>query len=268
MSRLVRMPEEWRARDFHHIYSWSASLIVSLLLWRELKPLSLAVGLAVFGLNSVRIRLAPQDRAISLSVLNTIAFTAAFARIFFANLAAGEPGVFLSDRMITVAPLVLIFFFVYAQLPASEETTSSDRRFHFDSFRRLSRNRHSCRAFLFPVPGPMGRYGLRCSCVRSVRGRVGATPSHFLASGNSSHSGNLCPRHGPQSFRWQLFDRRQLERPLLQPSWARPRRFCSRTATLRLKFADDTPRLPTPIAGRKSPLRLLPGLSNSSFLFL
>ena len=29
MSRLVRMPEQWRARDFHHIYSWSASLIVS-----------------------------------------------------------------------------------------------------------------------------------------------------------------------------------------------------------------------------------------------
>ena len=49
MSRLVRMPEEWRAR-LHHIYSWSASLIVPLLLWRELKPLSLAVGLAVFGL--------------------------------------------------------------------------------------------------------------------------------------------------------------------------------------------------------------------------
>ncbi|HJX95075.1 MAG TPA: DUF2339 domain-containing protein, partial [Candidatus Acidoferrum sp.] len=40
MSRLVRMPEQWRARDFHHIYSWSASLIVSLLLWHELRPLS------------------------------------------------------------------------------------------------------------------------------------------------------------------------------------------------------------------------------------
>ena len=75
-----------------------------------------------------------REDAPQLRYQSYVAFTAAFARIFFANLAAGEPGVFLSDRMITVAPLVLIFFFVYAQLPASEENTSSDRRFHFDSF--------------------------------------------------------------------------------------------------------------------------------------
>ena len=36
--------------------------------------------------------------------------------------------------MITVAPLVLIFFFVYAQLPAEEENTARDRRFRFDAF--------------------------------------------------------------------------------------------------------------------------------------
>jgi hypothetical protein len=36
--------------------------------------------------------------------------------------------------MITVAPLVLIFFFVYAQLPSNEENIGRDRRFHFDSF--------------------------------------------------------------------------------------------------------------------------------------
>jgi len=132
MSRLVRMPDQWRARDFHHIYSWSASLIVSLLLWRELNPLSLAVGLAVFGL--VLFEYGLLRRIAQFRYQSYVAFTAAFARIFFANLAAGEPGVFLSDRMITVAPLILIFFFVYAQLPASEENTSSDRRFHFDSF--------------------------------------------------------------------------------------------------------------------------------------
>jgi len=132
MSRLVRMPDQWRARDFHHIYSWSASLIVSLLLWRELKPLSLAVGLAVFGL--VLFEYGLLRKIAQFRYQSYVAFTAAFARIFFANLAAGEPGVFLSDRMITVAPLVLIFFFVYAQLPGSEENTASDRRFHFDSF--------------------------------------------------------------------------------------------------------------------------------------
>ena len=132
MSRLVRMPDHWRARDAHHIYSWSASLIVSLLLWRELKPLSLAVGLAVFGL--VLFEYGLLRKIAQFRYQSYVAFTAAFARIFFANLAAGDPGVFLSDRMITVVPLILIFFFVYAQLPGSEENTSSDRGFRFDSF--------------------------------------------------------------------------------------------------------------------------------------
>ncbi len=132
MSRLVRMPEQWRARDFHHIYSWSASLIVSLLLWRELKPLSLAVGLAAFGL--VLFEYGLLRKIAQFRYQAYVAFIAAFARIFFANLAAGEPGVFRSDRMITVTPLVLIFFFVYAQLPDQEENTARDRRFRFDAF--------------------------------------------------------------------------------------------------------------------------------------
>jgi hypothetical protein len=132
MSRLVRMPEQWRARDFHHIYSWSASLIVSLVLWRELRPLSIAVGLAVFGL--VLFEYGLLRKIAQFRYQSYVAFTAAFARIFFANLAAGEPGVFWSDRMITVAPLALIFFFVYAQLPNEEENTARDRRFRFDTF--------------------------------------------------------------------------------------------------------------------------------------
>jgi hypothetical protein len=132
MSRLVRMPEELRARDFHHIYSWSASLIVSLLLWHELWPLSIAVGLAVFGL--VLFEYGLLRKIAQFRYQSYVAFTAAFARIFFANLAAGDPGVFLSDRIITVVPLILIFFFVYAQLSAREESAASDRRFRFDSF--------------------------------------------------------------------------------------------------------------------------------------
>ncbi len=132
MPRLVRMPEQWRARDLHHIYSWSASLIVSLLLWRELNPLSLAVGLAVFGL--VLFEYGLLRKIAQFRFQSYVAFAAAFARIFFANLAAGEPGVFWSDRMITVAPLVLIFFFVYAQLPDKEEAIARDRRFRFNAF--------------------------------------------------------------------------------------------------------------------------------------
>src|SRR5712692_2207344 len=61
-----------------------------------------------------------------------VVLIAAFTRIFFVNLTASEPGEFWGPRMYTILPLVLIFFFVYAQLPNKEENTSRDRRLHFD----------------------------------------------------------------------------------------------------------------------------------------
>jgi hypothetical protein len=132
MSRFIRMPEPWRARDFHHIYSWSASLIVSLLLWHELKPVSIAVGLAAFGL--VLFEYGLLRKVAQFRYQSYVAFAAAFVRIFFANLTADDPGVFWGQRMFTVGPLVLIFFFVYAQLPEKEENTARDGRFRFDAF--------------------------------------------------------------------------------------------------------------------------------------
>ncbi len=131
MSRFIRMPEELRARDFHHIYSWSASLLVSLLLWHELRPLSIAVGLAVFGL--VLFEYGLLRKIAQFRYQAYVALTAAFVRIFFANLTAGKPGELWGPRIYTVLPLVLIFFFVYAQLPAAQGDTERDRRFHFDS---------------------------------------------------------------------------------------------------------------------------------------
>lgn len=132
MSRFIRMPDQWRARDFHHIYSWSASLLVSLLLWHELRPLSIAVGLAAFGL--VLFEYGLLRKIAQFRYQSYVAFTAAFVRIFFANLTADGPGIFWGQRMFTVAPLVLIFFFVYAQLPEKEENTARDHRFRFDAF--------------------------------------------------------------------------------------------------------------------------------------
>ncbi len=131
MSLLIRMPEEWRARDLHHIYSWAASLLVSLLLWHELRPLSIAVGLAVFGL--VLFEYGLLRRIAQFRYQAYAAFLVAFGRIFFANLAADEPGVFWGPRMYTVFPLVLIFFFAYAQVSEKEENAARDRRFRFDA---------------------------------------------------------------------------------------------------------------------------------------
>jgi len=130
LSRLIRMPEESRQRDVHHIYSWAASAIGGLLLWYELQPLSIAVGWAVFGL--VLFEYGVLRKITQFRYQAYVALAAAFTRIFFANLTAGEPADFWGPRMYTILPLVLIFFFVYGQLPQKEENTGRDRRLHFD----------------------------------------------------------------------------------------------------------------------------------------
>ena len=131
MSRLIRMPEELRKRDFHHVYSWAGSVLVGLLMWHELKPLSIAVGWAVLGLVLFEYGLLRKTGQFRYQAY--VALSAAFARIFFANLTASEAGEFWGPRLYTVLPLALICFFVYAQLPESEESAASDRRWHFDA---------------------------------------------------------------------------------------------------------------------------------------
>ena len=131
MSLLMRMPEEWRARDFHHIYSWAASFLVSLLLWYELDPLARAVGWAVFGL--VLFEYGFLRKISQFRYQAYVAFAAAFSRIFFANLTSGLPGDLFSPRMYTVLPLIMIFFFVYAQLSEKEASDVRENRFRSDA---------------------------------------------------------------------------------------------------------------------------------------
>jgi len=132
LARLIRMPDEWRKRDIHHVYSWAASAIGGLLLWYELQsqPTGIAVAWGAFGL--VLFEYGLLRKITQFRYQAYVALIASFARIFFANLTAGEPGEFWGPRMYTILPLVLIFFFVYAQLPPKEENTVRDRRLHFD----------------------------------------------------------------------------------------------------------------------------------------
>jgi len=119
LSRIVRLPARWREREMQHAYSWAASTLVSLMLWFELQPLSIAVGWAVFGL--VLFEYGLMRRVAQFRYQAYVALASSFVRIFFANLnASGQAGEFWGPRLYTVLPLVLIFFFVYAQL--QEET--------------------------------------------------------------------------------------------------------------------------------------------------
>lgn len=131
LSQLIRMSQDGRMRERHHIYSWAASALVSLLMWYELQPLSVAIGWAVFGLVLFEYGLLRKVRQFRFQAY--LASLASFGRIFFANLGAGHPGEFWGPQVYTVAPLTLIFFFVYTQLSVENKDTGDDRRLHFDA---------------------------------------------------------------------------------------------------------------------------------------
>src|SRR5207245_6315980 len=130
LSRLVRMPEEWRAREFHHIYSWVASALVSLLMWYELQPVTVAVGWAVFGLVLFEYGLMRNVRQFRFQ--SYLALTGASTRIFFVSLPAGTAGEFWGPRVYTILPITLILFFVYSQLGDDGKNVQDDSRLRFD----------------------------------------------------------------------------------------------------------------------------------------
>ena len=109
-------------------YTWSASCLLALVAWYELRPVSvadawLAGGLLLFELGLAR-------KKLSLRLQGYAAFSASFLRIFFVNLnAAGSPGE-ISPRFYTVVPLALGFFYSYWRLhQSSQDLLESERRF-------------------------------------------------------------------------------------------------------------------------------------------
>jgi hypothetical protein len=109
-------------------YTWSASCLLALVAWYELRPVSvadawLAGGLVLFELGLARKKLSLRFEAYA-------AFSASFLRIFFVNLnAAGSPGE-ISPRFYTVVPLTLGFFYSYWRLhESSQDLLESERRF-------------------------------------------------------------------------------------------------------------------------------------------
>ncbi|MGD0097164.1 MAG: DUF2339 domain-containing protein [Terracidiphilus sp.] len=124
LARWVRMPDSVDAR---HAYTWVGSGLVAWLLWSELQPIGVALGLAVFGLVLFELGGFWQQRQLRLQAYT--ALTAAFARIFFVNLTAATlPGEMLSPRIYTVVPIALIFFYVWARLQSDKAKPNGSLR--------------------------------------------------------------------------------------------------------------------------------------------
>ena len=108
-------------------YTWIASLMVGLLAWYELEPVSVVLGWTLLGLALFEIgrtRRLPQ-----LRLQAYLAFVLSFVRLFFVNFnAAGFPDQ-LSPRFYTTVPLALAFFYVYGVLDTSSDADlAPDRR--------------------------------------------------------------------------------------------------------------------------------------------
>jgi len=109
-------------------YTWSASFLLALLAWYELRPVGVADAWMVAGL--VLFELGLEWKKLALRLQAYAAFAAAFLRIFFVNLnAAGNPGE-ISPRFYTVVPLALGFFYAYWRLQeGSADLTKPEIRF-------------------------------------------------------------------------------------------------------------------------------------------
>jgi len=115
LGRWVRLPASLEKSDARHAYTWVGSALAAWMLWSELQPIGVALGLAVFGLLLFEWGEWRQIGQIRLQAY--VALTAAFGRIFFVNLTAATlPGEALSPRIYTVAPVAVIYFFVWSQL--------------------------------------------------------------------------------------------------------------------------------------------------------
>jgi hypothetical protein len=118
LARWVRFPEHLRETETRHIYTWVATALFAWMLWSELQPIAVAVGLAVFGL--VLFEVGDWRALRQIRFQGYVALAAAFGRIFFVNLtAASVPGDWLSPRIYTVTPIVLIFFYVWTRLSSA-----------------------------------------------------------------------------------------------------------------------------------------------------
>ena len=130
MTSVVRVPDEWRRRNWQHLYSWAASALAASLMWYELQPLSIAGAWAAFGAVLFEFGFRRQVRQIQFQ--GYVALVAAFARIFFANLNSGVAGAFWGPRLYTVLPIVAIFFFVYFDLATAPKRNNGTRAWHID----------------------------------------------------------------------------------------------------------------------------------------
>jgi hypothetical protein len=101
------------------IYSWSASTLVTWLIWYQAQPVQVALLWAVFAVVLFEIGMARKSQHLRIQAY--VALAASFARIFFVNFNAPQVAGELSARVITVLPIAAILFYVYQRIAGDND---------------------------------------------------------------------------------------------------------------------------------------------------
>jgi hypothetical protein len=105
-------------------YSWAASLLLSWLAWYQLDPVNVSLAWGLFGLLLFEVpetaRFGSTITQANLRAQSYVALVSSFAHLFYSNFDTRATGtwtqVLLDPRVVTVLPLIVIFFWVYARL--------------------------------------------------------------------------------------------------------------------------------------------------------
>lgn len=105
-------------RRIAQAYPWAGSVLVSWLVWYQLQPHNRCLAWGLLGL--LLFEVGYEQASISLRTQGYIALVSAFVYMFFSNINGAEPATLFDPRMLTVYPLVLIYFWSYYRLHAKD----------------------------------------------------------------------------------------------------------------------------------------------------
>lgn len=104
--------EHWSlTRRFPAAFTWAASTLVSLLLWYELRPSSVAMSWGLFGL--ILLEIGITRPSLNFRVQGFVALGSSFLRIFFVDLNGSSALGEINSRVYTVVPLCAAFAYAY-----------------------------------------------------------------------------------------------------------------------------------------------------------
>ena len=118
----IAAKETWSNERISQAYSWVGSLLLSWLIWYQFPAIDVALAWGLLGL--ALFMLGDWKQWGFLRAQSYVALTCSFAHIFYANFnVLGEPGA-ARPEVLTVIPLVGIYFFIYWQIHGKQSQGS------------------------------------------------------------------------------------------------------------------------------------------------